>query len=142
MNKEEITTNNEVTCIEFYCDDNLSKYTDSMLFDSGTNIAYGTYIYNDEEVDISLDICGSVEVTYKNEVYTTPSEFPIQLRNLIKAHPNDWDCEDDVYVGFNNWFEVKSPLDGWVCEDDISTMSEDGIYDLLMYYARYHFELE
>ena len=144
---------NNPELIEFECTNNLSQYTDSMLFDSGEEIATGLFRYKDKEVEISLRICGQVAVDYKGETYHTPSEFPDELVERIKAHPNDWmyyspsgedtdDAEGDVYVGLNNWFEYIFDGDGCVYEEDLSKATKEDILQDMIYLARQFFGLD
>lgn len=107
----------------------LKDYTDSLLFDSGTEVASATFEDNGLEINIILKICGDVRVLYKDIVYKSPSEFPEELKELIKkGEPND-----DLYIDSNNWFEFICGEtegvyceweDGVICEDDVSAFSE------------------
>lgn len=121
----------------FECDNNLSKYVDSMLFDSGAVIA--TLNYDNEElgenevhdISVSLEVAGKVKVIYKDSTYTEPSEFPEELREKIRStefwdvYAPDDENEGDIYVDFNNWFELIYTIDGSytdriMFEEDIS----------------------
>jgi len=132
---------------EFWCKD-LQPYVDSMLFDSGEQIAYMSYESGEWLINVSLEVCGEVRVEYKGESYRYPSEFPDELREKIKndmwwelyapsGEGND-ETEQLLYVDNNNWFEyiydiIKAPADrfkyrdGYVCEWDISTGTEEDI---------------
>lgn len=144
-----------IICLEFNCDNNLSQYTDSMLFDSGTEIASGKFGYNGKILDIYLDVSGEVAVTYKGETYHTPSEFPEELIEKIKEHPNWWEGyapsgegndneEGDVYVYLNNWFEYiygeEVLYDGTVYENDLSKATKEEILEDMRYIAEQYFE--
>lgn len=115
---------------EFSCSDNLAQYIDSMLFDSGECIASMDYF--DEEtgksVTLDLKVCGCVKVTFKETEYTHYSDFPEQLKKLIKKN-REWDLDDRVYVDENNWFEyifdVGGFSDGIMFESDLSTYTPD-----------------
>ncbi len=139
----------------FTCVDNLTDYVDSMLFDKGEVIASGKIEGSDgTSVSVDLKVCGDVSVTFKDVVYHRPSEFPDELVERIKAHPNGWDvyapsgegndeCEGDIYVGFNNWFEYiwtnnkTGMTDGIVCEQDIAKMNTSDIFKEMLEVAQY-----
>lgn len=112
----------------FQCNE-LSQYTDSMLFDSGEQIAAMEYEYGNTHINIYLEVRGEVRVDFDGVTYRRPSEFPDVLKELIKTNPGCWDCEDYVYVDMNNWFEYiyvvdnehwNEYMDGVLCEWDIS----------------------
>lgn len=116
----------------FECNDNLSQYVDSMLFDSGEEIATMEFEYNGKIINISLEVRGEVRVDFNGVRYNRPSEFPLELKELIKGNPANWDCEDNVYVDMNNWFEYIYTIDdkysdGVMCEWDISKWGPDEI---------------
>lgn len=118
----------------FWCDDNLSQYVDSMLFDSGEQIAEMIFEDNGKEVYLSLEVRGEVKVYFGDDgpAYRYPSEFPAFLKELIKANPGRWDTEDGVYVDMNNWFEYIYDIDGEysdgiMCEWDISKATPEDI---------------
>ena len=91
--------------IDFNCDENLKQYTDSMLFDSGAMIAFMDCEHNGHKISIELRVCGEVDVTYKGEDYRYPSDFPNELKEIIKNEPTWFIYTDDLYVTNNNWFE-------------------------------------
>lgn len=120
----------------FKCNENLSQYVDSMLFDSGECIAE-----MECELDggglctISLEVRGEVRVDFDGNRYHEPSGFPEELKKLIKEY-HMWDCDDRVYVDMNNWFEYmytvdnerwNSYSDGVMCEWDISKGTPEDI---------------
>lgn len=137
---------NDVVCLEFECDDNLEKYKDSMLFDStsmgGDSIAAGTFEYKNQSFTVYLDVCGEVNVTYKDKTYDKPSEFPCELRNLIESNPSDWTRCEDVYVSFNNWFEYIFNSDGKMLAGDLSQMSKEDVLNSMYAIARNHFAIK
>ena len=115
----------------FSCEKDLSKYVDSMLFDSGEHIAH--IEYEDDKgnkLNIDLMICGEVKITIGDNVYDSPREFPESLKEYIKNHPNNWDCTyKDAYIVNNNWFEFiyshNGYTDGIVFEGDLSEYSNE-----------------
>lgn len=145
---------------EWECKKDLTPYVDSMLFESGTSICQLTVEYpRGVRIGLDLVVAGEVSVTYKGEAYHSPTDFPEELVELIKAHPgedfnvyfpsgegND-DAEGDCYVTLNNWFELMFKLitpddesldgftDGDVFESDISKMSPEALQADLLEYA-------
>ena len=130
--------------VKSFCCKELSQYTESMLFDSGEQIAQGEFQIDGHTVFVWLEVRGEVRVTYKGETYRTPTEFPDELKALIREHAHDWDVyspsgegndEEDgnIFVGNNNWFEFivnvedEPENDGFVCEIDLSTASADDV---------------
>lgn len=125
-----------MTIKNFTCNDNLAQYTDSMLFDSGECIAEMECEINGHNIEIYLEVRGEVDITYKEDRYKYPSDFPEELKELIKNHPNLWELEDDdVYIDMNNWFEYiyddtvngKTYSDGVMFESDLSVCTADDI---------------
>ena len=115
----------------FKCNE-LSQYVDSMLFDSGEQIAEMVFEDNGKEIYISLEVRGDVKVFFNEQTYRYPSEFPEELKEIIKGHPILWDCEDDIFVDMNNWFEYIFEVDGKysdviMCEWDISKGTSEDI---------------
>ena len=115
--------------LRFYLDEDLTNVTDSMEFDSGTEIA--TLSFGDSEA--SIMVCGEVRVTIKDELYRKPSEFPEELKEIIRAgHVFD---HEDVYVGNNNWFAIQF-RDGteWDPNDDVvdvEGLSKQEVFSLM-----------
>lgn len=119
----------------FQCNE-LSQYTDSMLFDSGEQIAAMECEDGNTHINIYLEVRGEVRVDFDGVTYRRPSEFPLELKELIKGNPICWDCEDDVYVDIRNWFEYiyivnnehwNDYMDGVLCEWDISKWGPEEI---------------
>lgn len=133
-------------CVKFECDNDLTKYVDSMLFDStsdtGESIAHGIFEHDGEQCNIWLDVRGEVSVTYKGTVYHRPSEFPEELIEKIRKNPNDWEYngDDDIYVGLNNWFEYIFESDGEVYEADLSKATPEMIKEDMEAIACQYFE--
>ena len=80
-----------------------SDIVDTLQLDSDTEIC--AYYDNNKGISSSVFIKGEVRVTYKGETYKTPSEFPEELKKLIKKD-REWENNDDVYVSENNWAEL------------------------------------
>lgn len=125
----------EARFLNFKLYEDLSKCTDSMLFDSDTCIASGDVEVNGIKVNVDLMVCGCVHVVFKDKDYLTPSEFPIELIEKIK-HGKLF-VDGDIVVNENNWFEMGSYIDG-ICdynghiEDDLSVYDEESLRDLMI----------
>ena len=138
---DEEVTGMKVT--SFDCADDLSQYTDSLLFCSDDCVA--TMTIEDERgyfLDMEIIITGDVDVTFEGKNYTSPDDFSPELKQAIKEGRYD-----DIEINSNNWFELVYSLtddkgneiayDGDVYESDISKMTaeqlktemlESGIY--------------
>ena len=119
----------------FKCND-LGQYVDSMLFDSGEQIAeMECECDNGYTCTISLEVRGEVKVEYDGEIYRHPSDFPPELKEAIKTYSGWWDTEEYIYVDMNNWFEYMYTFkddtyqytDGVLCEWDISEGTPEDI---------------
>ena len=116
----------KIICVDYSVDNDLSKYVDSLLFESGTQIAYANFQKGKNKVYVSLEVRGQINIDYKGEIYTNPEEYPDELINLIKSGKIYFD--DNVYMNLNNWFEYiytenNICSDGFVCEVDVSELS-------------------
>ena len=132
--------------IKFELLDNLSKYTDSMLFDSNTVIAKMVCEHKGHTINVGLMVRGYVKVEYKGDIYTNPSDFPEELRNTIEANPNLWMLEnDDVEIWENNWFEYiydhsfngRTYSDGIMFEDDLSKYTAEELEKAMLEICKY-----
>lgn len=120
--------------------ENLKQYTNSLLFDSGTEIACLKVEDKGRTVVVSLNVCGEVHIVYKENVYKRPSEFPKEVIELIK----NGDPDEELYIGFNNWFEYiygdEDYTDGIVCEDDVSrftpTILQAKMFEIAKWYLK------
>lgn len=82
--------------------EDMKPIKDSMQFDSDTEIC--EYTPADKKVKITIEVRGEVGITYNDEVYKKPSEFPQEVKEIIQ-NGDLWNT-DEVYVGNNNWFEL------------------------------------
>lgn len=101
--------------IEFHLntDIDLREIKDSMQLDSEQTIA----TLKSGERWASLEVRGDVKVFWNPNInsgtgtphdgnfYAYPSEFPQELKDLIKEDPY-WTTDERVYVSENNWFEL------------------------------------
>ena len=112
----------------FTCDKDLKKYTDSLLFDSGTVVAAMTI--EDPQgysVDMKIVVVGKPNVVFNGETYTSPEDFPPELIQAIK----DGQYDETFIAESNNWFELNYSLldedgetyDCDVWEADLSSMT-------------------
>lgn len=110
----------------------LKNCLDALLFDSSTNIAHMTCEVKNYVIDIDLTVCGEVNVEYKGVDYKSPSEFPKELKKIIKNHYTGvQNMIDFCYVKDNNWFEflyeVKNKSDKKHCYSG-GILFEDNLY--------------
>lgn len=140
---------NDGITFSFSCDTDLSKYVDSMLFDSGTIIATGKFTCKDKTIDMDLRVNGEVDVDWcpsgdweHGNIYTYkyPSYFPIELENLIRSNPNQWSTDSRVQVNYNNWFEYIFNSDGVIYEQDLSKAEDLEIQEEMIEIAKQYFD--
>lgn len=80
----------------------MEEITDSMMLDSDTTICR----LEKDGYLVEIETRGAVRVEFKGSIYTRPSEFPEELKELIKRNPNIWETEENVSMHDNNWFEL------------------------------------
>lgn len=118
-----------VICMKWSCADNISQYTDSMLFNEGEIIAEATFaeagtLDKDDLVTYQLRVAGDVKVKFDGNIYKNYDQFPNELKQLIKDNPNEWENIERVEVIDRNWFEYYSKEDSdanFVFEEDVPT---------------------
>ena len=111
--------------MKFWVNDDIdmTQITDSMQLDSDTQIAGMEF----KGITASLEVRGYVGVYWNPDAtseyldsgdhYTQPSDFPQELKDLIKEG-GYWDCDPRVYVTENNWFELfLADEDGYIGSD-------------------------
>ena len=130
FNKRINESYDDVKILEFSCDNDLSKYVDSMLFPSGKEIAHMRCSGNGSTVDMCLEVRGEVNVEFEGETYRDPVDFPEELKDIIKN--NGLFDDERLYVDANNWFEYIYTIDniwsdGIMCEIDISICTQEDI---------------
>ena len=96
-------------------------------------------MYNNQSLEVTLEIRGDVYVTFKDEVYRTPSEFPDELREIFKQY--DYWNNEEIYIGNNNWFEYLFSSDGEVYENDLSKATPQDILEDMTDIARQYFNI-
>lgn len=129
-----------ITVDKFTCADNLLEFTDSLLFDSGTKIAYiAVTDKNGCKAEISLEVRGEVRIRMKgaDDWERRPSEYPEDLRSAIENGQFGLIDED----ANNNWFELMFTVydkngkeiasDGDVFEGDVSLFNAEDMKQLL-----------
>lgn len=117
----------------------LDKYVDSMLFNPKTEIAHSSFSYGTKTCDISLRVAGEVSIGYKGIIYSKPTDFPSELKKLIKNNDKWWHNED-IYLDINNYFEYVCK-DGkrkecTTLEDDLSRMTRTDIINNMIKLAK------
>lgn len=98
----------------FYWDEEAVKLANinSMLVDSNTTLASAEFDINGKTEEISIEVRGEVQVLFEGEYFYNPSEFPRELKNLIKSN-KWWDTDERVNVFNNNWVELFYTKDGY-----------------------------
>lgn len=141
-----------VVCTSFHCNPDLSKYTDSMLFDSDTEtIAEGIFkktLDGRGELRIELCVRGTVRVEADGEIFTSPSEFPAWLKERIGKHPCDWKYfkmnSREVYCHENNRFELlvtseRGYFGSYVYKGNLPKDNPEDVYRAMLEIARDYF---
>ena len=103
---------------------------DSILLDSDQTIAT---LKLDDGTEATLEVRGEVQVKFRDETYYSASEFPEELIERIKKNPGWWDCDDDIHIVFNNWFEIfYKDMSGVIdCEEN----TIDDLYESIASYV-------
>ena len=110
---------------EFYDYNAKDAVIDSMLLDKYEPIAMLGIDTGDSQETILVEINGDVNVDYKGVNYNKPSEFPEELKNLIRTDKY-WEGDENVCVNYNNWIVTRHT------EDDRYSNNEsldESIYD-------------
>lgn len=99
---------------------------DSMAFEKGTVIAE----YEDI-VKITLKVVGEISVAFNGVIYTDVSQFPDELKGLIREFPGEWADKGDIAIFNKNWFEYhlfdSKKIEFYMPEKSLHTMSEEDI---------------
>lgn len=96
-----------VEIASFDCEEDLSQYTDSLLFCSDECVA--TMTVEDERgytLEMELIVTGDVNVEFNGENYFSPDDFPPELKQAIK----DGKYDEEFTAHNNNWFELVYSL--------------------------------
>lgn len=105
--------------------------TDSLLLDSCKEYAS----LKCGHITASLQVRGDVRVVFRGEAYRTPSEFPEELKAIIRGGAYDGSHEDELFIDDNNWFEVFVVKDGSNVFSDIAESldecTEDAVFSTL-----------
>ena len=136
----------ELTCTRFDCDNDLSKYTDSLLFPQGETIVVADFKDKDGiNVNLRVEVVGDMKVIFNGEPYYDPADFPDELIECIKNGDHGCDYDDNPYVEDGNWFNVEFTIegkngdeiayDGDSIEVDISKMTVEEMKEYLADYA-------
>lgn len=145
--REEITgePKRSLTLTYFDCEKDLSQYTDSLLFtDDEVPVEAEFEDSNGNNINLRLIVTGAVNLTYKEETYTNPADFPDELKEIIKS--GEVYDNEDTYISDNNWFELVFTVTNAAGEeiaydgdadifDDLSKMTADDLKTQLTDYA-------
>ena len=121
-----------------YIDEEFFKMGNSMLFDSGREIAKINVVYNGKNFNFTIETQGHVKVsnTETDDVYCYPSDFPDDLKEGLK----NGNVDGKYVIDENNWYEVfcyadedgtETMVDSWVMECEPRDFS--GADDLCKY---------
>ena len=108
------------------------------------------FLYQGKQLEVSLNVCGAIEVHFNGEKYKYASDFPETLKERIKKYPNSWNIlqddepfheELDIFIDSNNWFEYLFEGDGELFEDDLSKATPERILKDMTKIARQYFGL-
>lgn len=152
--REEITgePKRELTLTRFDCDNDLSKYTNSLLFPQGETIVVADFEDKDGvNVNLRIEVVGDMKVIFNGEPYYDPSDFPEELVECIKSGNYGCDYDDDPYVEDGNWFEVIMTIEdkdgkeiaynGDTLEEDVDRMTVPEFKKWLADYAESCYDL-
>lgn len=114
--------------LEFNVYEDMKNIVDSMQFSSDTIIA--DLVGNNIEAYIIVH--GEVSVTFNDENYDDPADFPDELKQLISQEKN-WNNDDRVYVSLNNWFDIVVNDRCDTDDVDIARAGTAELYSLLSY---------
>lgn len=104
---------------DFYVDMDAVKLANinSLLVDSDTTIA--SLLYNSpstgEEEEIFIEVKGDVKIFFDGNYYYTASEFPNELKEILRLSPVD--RPDNFEIIDNNWCELFYTINGNVESD-------------------------
>lgn len=126
----------------FTCRDDYKDYAESMLHDSGEEIARLEDV--DGKYRLTLDVYGNKDVVYNCEHYRYTQDFPDKLIELFKE--GEVDSDFDTTIVENNWLDItfyrKKPtilggdyyeyVDDMVFEEDLAMMTEEQLKDYMI----------
>ncbi len=122
----------------FYYDEDLVGAIDSMEFDSEQSVAELTI----NDIVVELRVVGDVRVVFNDDSWRTPSQFPDELKEIIRK--GTLGTDERVYVDMNNWFEMfiykNDEWTGWSDVVDGGWKSGGEIFDTLLEYGKTYLE--
>ena len=95
---------------------------DSLLVDSGTTLATLDYkLPNSDFVEtISLEVRGEVKIFYKGDYFFRASEYPKEVKDILRLPYMDRLEVEDFEIIDNNWCELFYTLNGdWQYDTDV-----------------------
>ena len=81
--------------VAYYKD--ISDIPDTLLIKSGTVIAE----YHNNDINLSLEVCGSIKIWYGEDYYTDPEEYPEALTDMLMHG-----LYNEESISNNNWYEL------------------------------------
>lgn len=115
FNKE---SNEELTLIYFDYSKDLSKCIDPLLYDQDDDDVFAEIHFVDKydnQISLQLIVQGDINIWFDGKQYTSPSEYPYELCELIKSgvanniitRKDEYDTEGlELDVIDSNWFDV------------------------------------
>ena len=122
----------KMNILDFKIFDELSEYTDSLLFDNETIATLTTNKYR-----VTIEVVGDKRIIFENQVYKSANKYPDKLIEIIKS--GNFLDNDEIEIVDNNWFEIDiyesdTIVNDEVLEINIHTMTKE---DLKQYMIRY-----
>ena len=116
--------------LDFKVYGDLSKYTDSLLFQDETIASLLT-----KEYKVTIEVIGDVRISFDGDTYRYSSDFPEELRKIIEK--GDISEHSEIEIIDNNWFEIDVYertskdkyvlVDDEVFEEDLSKMTQENL---------------
>ena len=128
----ELSPNDTFQIIEFYCDMDAVHLAniDSLLVESGTELAYMKYWLDGKEEELYIAVRGDIKIIYKGEYYFRPSEYTEELKDILKSSPVEQLEIDDFEIIDNNWCELFHRGDNYedgldVCDGEFGETEQE-----------------
>ena len=131
--------------LEFKVYGDLSKYTDSLLFQDEKIASLLT-----KEYKVTIEVIGDIRIFFKGNLYKCSSKFPEELIEIIEN--GEVSEHSDVEIMDNNWFEIdvyeRTGKDEYVLvcdevfEEDLSKMTQENLKNYMQKYLKDYLEIE
>lgn len=132
--------------ISFECKQDLTPYTNSMLFDRHEIAKMVAESDSGDKLEITLEVRGSIKVWLNGQVYASAAEMPQELKSIILLPPEERSACKDYEAEDENWFEYiytdpqTGCSDGIIFSEDLATYDPDSIKDEMQQIATEYFE--